>query len=305
MNFWRLQCFVALVEERHFGRAAKRLFVSQPALSQQIKQLEDALNVELIVRTPAVEPTSRGLVLYEGALSILELVDKTVQEVSPEGMHASGVLRLRYSRSIAAERTFPLVAGYRDLFPQVEVTAQTTWTAGAIDDVRAGDADVAFVRLPLVEQDGLDTCELGADEQRAVVGVNHPLAVQRFVSREELACEALIHWARGDAAGNFDSVVGNVRNGEALNLGASQPDFGHRMESVMHGDGFALAHAELKHSLPASVVMIPIGPEPPLSAWGIAWSSTAKGRAGGLLAANFVASIRQQSVRCQGEPQPH
>lgn len=302
MNFWRLQCFVALVEERHFGRAAKRLFVSQPALSQQIKQLEDALNVELIVRTPAVEPTAAGRRLYEGALSILQLVDETVQKVSPEGTHASGTLRLRYSRSIAAERTFPLVAHYRDLFPHVEVTAQTTWTAGAIEDVRAGDADVAFVRLPLADGEGLETFQLGADEQRAVVGSNHPLASQSTVSRAELAHETLIHWSRGDAAGNFDSVVGNVRQAGVLKLGASQPDFGHRMESVMHGDGFALAHAELEHSLPESVVMIPIAPEPPLSAWGIAWSANAKGRAGAL-GANFVASIRQQSEACVAEEQ--
>ncbi|MBH0116776.1 LysR family transcriptional regulator [Salinibacterium sp. NG253] len=304
MNFWRLQCFVALVEERHFGRAAKRLFVSQPALSQQIKQLEDALNAELIVRTPTVEPTASGLRLYEGALNILELVDETVQKVSPEGTHASGTLRLRYSRSIAAERTFPLVARFRDLFPHVEVTAQTTWTAGAIEDVRAGDADVVFVRLPLADSDGLETYELGADEQRAVVGANHPLAGRHSVSRVELAHENLIHWSRGDAAGNFDSVVGDVRQGGTLNLGASQPDFGHRMESVMHGDGFALAHAELEHSLPGGVVMIPIAPQPPMSVWGVAWSANGKGRAGAL-AANLVASIQQQNAVGAAGPPGH
>lgn len=306
MNFWRLQCFVALVEERHFGKAAKRLFVSQPALSQQIKQLEDSLSVSLIVRTPVVEPTAAGRVLFASALQILELVDETFRKVSPESTQSSGTLRLRYARSIAAELTFPLVSGFRALFPQVEIDAQTTWTAGSIDALRAGDADVAFVRLPLADADadGIESFELGRDEQRAVVGATHALATQRSVTRAELAEEHLVHWARGDAAGNFDSVVGNVRQSGPMNLGAVQPDFGHRMASVMHGDGFALAHAELEHSLPASVVMIPIVPEPPLSSWGLAWPTIAKGPSR-TLAANFVDSIRQHGLSFSAEDQSH
>jgi DNA-binding transcriptional LysR family regulator len=155
-----------------------------------------------------------------------------------------------------------------------------------------------------VEADGIESFELGTDEQRAVVGAKHALAAQRSVTRAELADEHLVHWARGDAAGNFDSVVGNVRQSGALNLGPAQPDFGHRMASVMHGDGFALAHAELETSLPWSVVMIPIVPEPPLSMWGIAWPTIAKGHSR-TLAANFVDSIRQYGLSLSAEDQRH
>jgi DNA-binding transcriptional LysR family regulator len=71
INLWRLQCFVALATELHFGRAAARLFITQPALSLQIKQLEVSLGCELVRRERHVTLTSEGLRLLPYAESVL------------------------------------------------------------------------------------------------------------------------------------------------------------------------------------------------------------------------------------------
>lgn len=81
MNFWRLQCFVALAEERHFGKAASRLFVSQPALSQQIIRLEQDLGYQLVDRGRPVTLTRVGEALYPRAIEILGLVATAVLDL--------------------------------------------------------------------------------------------------------------------------------------------------------------------------------------------------------------------------------
>jgi DNA-binding transcriptional LysR family regulator len=71
VNLWRLECYVALAEELHFGRTATRLFITQPALSLQIKQLERSLGYELVQRAPRVTLTDEGRRLVPYARQVL------------------------------------------------------------------------------------------------------------------------------------------------------------------------------------------------------------------------------------------
>lgn len=95
MSLTQLRYFVAVAEEGHFGRAARRLFVSQPPLSRQIRSLEDEVGARLLDRTPrGAELTPSGRVLYDRARDILASVERARQDVlrvHTEGVHAVGV----------------------------------------------------------------------------------------------------------------------------------------------------------------------------------------------------------------------
>ncbi|HAS33510.1 MAG: hypothetical protein CMH38_16715 [Microbacterium sp.] len=275
MNFWRLQCFVALAEEQHFGRAANRLFVSQPALSQQIKQFEDSLGVPLVTRHPRFELTETGKALYPEAIRILELVNETVRRISPDQGPPDGKLQLIYGRSVSAERTFQLIEGFRDEAPSVEISAQTLWTSAAMERLERGLADAAFVRLPLENPGSIKTIALGDDEQWVVFRSDHPLAELGSLRVEDLLEHPLIHWAREDAPGNFDEVLNQLSGGLQLLIGPPQPDQGHRLAAVSKGEGYALVHESTLAALPGCLVASRVAPTIVVSRWGLAWDAGA------------------------------
>ncbi len=295
MNFWRLQCFVALAEEQHFGRAANRLFVSQPALSQQIKQLEDSLGVGLVIRQPRFELTDAGTTLYPEAIRILELVKQTVRKVAPDQSAPDGEFRLLYGRSISADQTFDLIEGFRDHAPSLEITAQTLWTSAAVEQLQQGLADAAFLRLPLENPGTIETIVLGIDEQLVVLSEDHPLADEESLHISELEAFPLIHWPRADAPGNHDEVLRQLSGGRTLLMGPPQPDQGHRIAAVSRSNGFALVHASAVAGLPPHLRAKRVAPTTPLSRWGFAWDGAAS-HDGARIAAMLAEHLRRSST---------
>jgi DNA-binding transcriptional LysR family regulator len=247
VNFWRLQCFVALAEARHFGRAADRLFISQPALSAQIRQLEEALGVVLVVRQPRVALTAAGTTLYAEALKILELVHRAERLVSPGGTATAGTLRLLYTRSV--------------------------WTSDSVERIRAGSADAAFVRLPLADPGSLEVVVLDSDVQCVALRRGHPLAALDRLGVDDLLAYPLVHWPRREAPGNHDAVLAQFSGGRRLGLGSPQPDQ-HRFAAVARSDGYALAHEAAIPLLPDTLVARPLE-TPPRSEWGLVWDGAA------------------------------
>lgn len=295
MNFWRLQCFVALAEEQHFGRAANRLFISQPALSQQIKQLEDSLGVSLVIRQPRFELTEAGTALYPEALRILELVNQTIRKIAPDQSAPDGEFRLLYGRSISADQTFDLIEGFRDHAPSLEITAQTLWTSAAVEQLQQGLADAAFLRLPLENPGTIETIVLGADEQLVVISEEHPLAAKEILHIAELEGYPLIHWPRADAPGNHDEVLRQLAGQRTLLMGVPQPDQGHRVAAVARSNGFALIHASAVAGLPAHLCAKRVAPTTPLSRWGFAWDGAATHN-GARVAAMLAEHLRRNLI---------
>jgi DNA-binding transcriptional LysR family regulator len=273
VNFWRLQCFVALAEARHFGRAADRLFISQPALSAQIRQLEEALGVVLVVRQPRVALTAAGTTLYAEALKILELVHRAERLVSPGGTATAGTLRLLYTRSVPAERTFDLIEGFRAEAPRVEIDPHTVWTSDSVERIRAGSADAAFVRLPLADPGSLEVVVLDSDVQCVALRRGQPLAALDRLGVDDLLAYPLVHWPRREAPGNHDAVLAQFSGGRRLGLGSPQPDQ-HRFAAVARSDGYALAHEAAIPLLPDTLVARPLE-TPPRSEWGLVWDGAA------------------------------
>lgn len=189
-----LNCFVAVAEELHFGAAAKRLHMTQPPLSQQIRLLEEALGTELLIRTTrSVQLTVAGRVLLERARQLLAASETAAQEVERAGRGEIGRLVLGFPNS-AAYRLLPRALRlYKKRHPQVELDLREMLSSHLLDALRSRQLDVAFVRASssMLGPD-LDRVIASREDMVLALPSQHPLAELTVVPLERLEGVAMI-----------------------------------------------------------------------------------------------------------------
>ncbi len=271
MNLWRLECFVVLARELHFGRAARQLHVSQPALSSQIKLLEEEVGAPLLDRSGPVTLTSVGAALLPEATSILAAVENMMEHIRSLTGRVVGQLDVLFTRSVLATDSLGIVQQFERLYPLVNVAMQSQWTSFNVDALRDGRADVAFVRLPLADADGVEVLSLGSDEQLLAVPVNHRLAPLDHIRDTDLDGERLITWRREDAPGNFDRLHSRWA-GTGPTVSEALPDVAHRLVRAAATGALTLISDFAAADLPPQLAARPLLP-PLHSEWGLAWRS--------------------------------
>ena len=153
MELRRLAYFAVLAEELHFRRAAERLRIAQPGLTQQIRVLERELGATLFERsTSGVTLTDAGQVLLEEGVPLLREADRVTERVRAAAQGRTGLLRIVHSRSLAGGLPDELVRTFRQLHPDADIGVESAWTARNVAMLRTGEADAAFVRLPLARR---------------------------------------------------------------------------------------------------------------------------------------------------------
>ncbi|GII63879.1 LysR family transcriptional regulator [Sphaerisporangium krabiense] len=174
MELRTLRYFVAVAEELHFGRAAARLYMSQPPLSRAIRRLEADVGAVLLHRSAAgVTLTPAGTVLLDEARTLLDQADRIrVRVAVAAGAATITVGILGDGSDPGAAR---LAAAYRRRHPGVEVRVRETDLTDPTCGLRAGLVDVALTRGPF-EETGLTVRELRADPVGAVLRADDPLA---------------------------------------------------------------------------------------------------------------------------------
>lgn len=169
---YRIFCKVA--QHRSFSRAAQELYLSQPAVSQSIRQLEEQLGIQLFLRNcKRVELTAEGKLLYEYASSALGLLESAEQQLS--GLHQLQVGQLRLGAGDMTAR-YLLLSGlerFHQLYPQVHLSIYNRTSMGSLELLRAGRIDAAFVNLPI-------------EDERITVHWEHPIQ-DIFVAGEKFA----------------------------------------------------------------------------------------------------------------------
>jgi DNA-binding transcriptional LysR family regulator len=154
LEFRHLRYFIAVAEHRTFSRAAERLHISQPALSAQIKQLEDALDVMLIIRGAdgnSVIPAGRAFLSF--AKQLLELRDRAIKETSLVHSGAHLPFRFGYSPFVNHDLVTEAVKSYRELAPEGRIEPSSASSGPFSAMVAARELDAAIVSLPLIEQE--------------------------------------------------------------------------------------------------------------------------------------------------------
>jgi DNA-binding transcriptional LysR family regulator len=188
-----LRYFVAVAEELHFTRAAERLYVSQPALSKQIRLLERHLRAELFVREPrGVHLTAAGVALLSHAREVLDRWDAGVAAVNQAASSDRRVLVVGIHTSLGRDLQRRTLAGFSERQPGWRLSLRLcTWadpTAGLSD----GSSDVAFVWLPLPGGAEVASEVLYREDRWVALPDDHPLAGATSVSWSELLDEPFI-----------------------------------------------------------------------------------------------------------------
>jgi DNA-binding transcriptional LysR family regulator len=155
MEIRQLNYFIAVAEERHFGRAAKRLHMAQPPLSQQIRQLEEQLGVRLLNRTTRrVELTAAGEALLEKGRHIVNAMGTLRADVYHIGQGASGVLRVGFSGSATYGVMPRIVRRAKQVLPGLSLELHGEMLTPAMEaGLRDGTLDAALLRPPIASQE--------------------------------------------------------------------------------------------------------------------------------------------------------
>src|SRR5277367_3469683 len=142
-----LRYFIAVAEELHFGRAAMRLHIAQPPLSQQIRRLEEMLGHALLLRTSReVRLTAVGEELLERARYTLKKIEADVAAAQRIGRGEAGALTVGFIGSGMLTSLPKMLRRYRKQYPQVDLRLRELYTAGLVDALLNGTVDIGFLR---------------------------------------------------------------------------------------------------------------------------------------------------------------
>ncbi|PWJ54412.1 transcriptional regulator, LysR family [Quadrisphaera granulorum] len=189
-----LRSFVVLAEEQHFGRAAARLHIAQPALSQQLKQLEQQLGARLLDRsTRKVGLTAAGALLQERAQQVLADLDRTAADLALVASGRAGRVRLGFVGTATYELLPSVARRVRAELPGVELELHGELLAPALLDRVLGDGlDLAVLRPSGPPPAGLVVEELRREPLVVALPAGHRLAEREAVALGELAGEVLV-----------------------------------------------------------------------------------------------------------------
>lgn len=193
MELRHLRYFRAVGEELHFGRAAERLHIAQPPLSQQIRQLERELGVELFTRTTrSVELTPAGRTFLQRAIEILGAVDDAGLEARRIAAGAEGRVAIGCVGSATYSLLPELVRALGESLPGVEVSVRGEMLAPAqIDALEAGAIDLALLRPP-VSRDDITVETVRRDRLLVALPAGHRLAERAEVTATDLRNEDFV-----------------------------------------------------------------------------------------------------------------
>ncbi|WP_406177351.1 LysR family transcriptional regulator [Streptomyces sp. NBC_00996] len=239
MDLRRLRYFLVLAEELNFTRAARRLHIAQPALSQQIKALERDIGAPLLERNSrGCRLTALGGVVAREAGELLTHADASQERIRAALGGRQGQLRLALTRSARGGAVDALIAAFRTHHPDVDLVVRTGWSAHNITELLAGRLDAAFVRPPL-DSAGLECRPIAREELLLAVPTDHPLAHERKITRRDIAAEPVILWPRENAPGMHDLITRQLWPDGGPRIVREEPDDEQLLLSVAAGTGIA------------------------------------------------------------------
>ncbi|MGY1978669.1 LysR substrate-binding domain-containing protein [Nocardia gipuzkoensis] len=276
MELRQLRYFVVLAEELHFRRAAQRLFISTPTLSQQIKVLERELGGPLLVREPRVELTAAGAALLRSGKNVLRAMDEAIRETRRAAAADAPVLRLGLLNGVPPwlpTRIGGLLTGE---LPGARMVLTGGTTADQVRMLDDDEVDLALVRTPVHLPDRFAQYPVAREELGVVMSARHPLARGTLLDPADLSGLELILFARESAAGLHDWLLRTLTDhGGRVRL--SESAMGHaQMLAVLPSrpDVIGLGSARVD-GLPG-LVWRPLRGAPLVVAYAIAWRAAVR-----------------------------
>lgn len=247
MELRHLRYFVALVEERHFGRAAERLHIVQPALSMQIRDLEAEIGTALLTRTSRrVDVTEAGQIFYEEALRVLAQAEHALTVGQRLARGAIGTLRVGYSENAAFAGVVPrALKRFRAEYPEaslqlLEVSPFTQAAALLEDRIDVGFTPPFHESLP----EGLHRIALGSWPWLIGLSSEHPLAQEADLGGRQLRDQSFVVCAESRADEGQAGVLRRLI-GREPRIGLRTPNWITVLTMAASGYGLALVPSSL------------------------------------------------------------
>jgi DNA-binding transcriptional LysR family regulator len=192
MELRHLRYFVAVAEELHFGRAAKRLHITQPPLSQQIQLLERDLGVKLLLRGRRLALTEAGRVFLDEARRTIEVADRAARAARAAAAGATTQLRVGYPATTLFELVPTVLRTFAERFPEVGIEAEAWSTSELLSALREDQLDTAFVHADGDDSATLHLRLLHSEPLVLAVPEEHRLTDHASVGAGDLVKEPMI-----------------------------------------------------------------------------------------------------------------
>lgn len=259
MNLTRLRYFVAVAEELHFGRAADRLHMAQPPLSQQIRQLEKEISTELFDRTTRrVELTAAGRTLYPEAVRLLRNADTVERLMAEHSDGETGVLRVGFVDSASYAVMPQFLRAYRERWPRVRFELNTMSSEAQRVALAQGVIDIGIARTRGTEP-GLSHTVILEERLHVALSAGHPFADRPSVGLHELAGQSFISFSRSESpalSSELHSMLQQVGVDYAPVIEAEE--YTTIVGLVAAGEGIAVVPESVRSFQPERLVYVPI-----------------------------------------------
>ncbi|ETK25066.1 LysR family transcriptional regulator [Pseudomonas sp. FH1] len=270
-----LWLFLAVAEEQNFGRAAKRLGMSQPPLSEQIQVLEQALKVQLFERSRrGAKLTPVGAAILPAVRKFAEQLERLELAVEEAVAGQSGMLTIGAISTAMFDVLPGLIDQLKQQYPHLTVSVREIDSVEALPALEAGDIDLAFARLDGDLGPAIQSLPVREDRLMVALPSDHPLAARSRISLSSLASEPLVMFSRKVSPVYFDNLIATCR------ASGFSPRVLHEVRSVASqiafvscGQGIALVPASLKKLAPDNVVLRPLTQKLNVVTTAVAWNS--------------------------------
>ena len=269
-----LWLFLAVAEEQNFSRAAKRLGMSQPPLTEQIQILEHALKTKLFERSrQGARLTPAGAAILPAVRKFAEQLGQLELAVHEAVSGQAGVLTIGAITQAMIDVLPPLIDRFKAEHPQITVTVREIDSAEAITALETGDIDLAFARLEGNLGKNIRSLPLTEDRLAVAIPRDHPLAARTRLTLANLVDEPMVMSSRQVSPNYFDYLIG-VCKAHGLS-----PRVLHEVRSVTSqiafvscGQGVALVPASMKKLAPANVILKTLTPRLSVVTAAVVWN---------------------------------
>ena len=273
MELRHLRYFIAVAEELHFSRAAERLHIAQPPLSQQIQQLEAELGVELFQRKTKrqVQLTQAGQVFLQEAYQLFAQLEKAIDLTQRTGRGEKGRLQVGFTSLVTYDLLPVILRRFREQFPEVELVLQELTTTQQEQALFNHRINVGFAHPPL-ENNTLNLECIQQEELILALRETHFLAKQENISVKSLSDENFIMFPRHLGPGLYDQILSVCQQG---NFSPKVTIEAIQMQTIIGlvsaGMGMAIVPSSLQNLQRAGVVYRAFKEKTPLVETAVVW----------------------------------
>jgi DNA-binding transcriptional LysR family regulator len=267
MELRQIRSFLSIAETLHFGRTAELIHLSQPALSLQIRALEEEVGVRLFERNRRKTTlTAAGVAFRDDAAAALSQLEQAIRRARLAANGKLGRLRIGFISTAGREIVPNIVRQFRELNPEVEFSLRAITTADQVQMLETGSLDIGFLRLPIGGHSALDVVTVHREPFVLVVPASHKLAKRKRVRLNEVSDEDFVMYERNYAPGFCDLIFGMLGDARIVpNVSQTAAEISTLISLVDAHMGIAiLPVSAVKHSV-ASVVACEIVDRIPMS----------------------------------------